>query len=173
MTLTFIREAKPIKLFKKLIQENFLIEEKWLGIYYISKEGFIRIQFIVTKKLSQQNHIWLKSLSDKVSINQAAELLDRTQNLCSLDDKNHADSLWEIVTVANEDTIQALRRDKTMCQALAKIMKPEIDEAFNNGFDDCKKEIFKNMLRKGLSKELAQECAGIDDELAEKILAEL
>lgn len=26
-----------------------------------------------------------------------------------------------------------------MCQALAKIMKPEIDEAFNNGFDDCKK----------------------------------
>lgn len=37
----------------------------------------------------------------------------------------------------------------------------------------AKKEIFKNMLRKGLSKELAQECAGIDDELAEKILAEL
>ena len=160
-------------LFKKLLQENFHIEEKWPGIYYISKEGFIRIQFVITKNLSLHNHIWLKSLSDKVTLEQATKLLDHTQNLCELDDKNHADSLWEIVTTANEDTFQTLRRDKTMCQALARIMKPEIDEAFNNGFDDCKKEIFKNMLKKGLSKELAQECADINDELAEKILAEL
>jgi len=52
-------------------------------------------------------------------------------------------------------------------------MKPEIDEAFNNGFDNCKKEIFKNMIKKGLSKELAREYTGITNELTEKLLADL
>lgn len=35
LTLTFIRGRKPVKLFKKLKKEKFLIEEKWRGIYYI------------------------------------------------------------------------------------------------------------------------------------------
>lgn len=177
VTLTFIREKKPVKLLKKLKQEKFDIEEKWPGIYYISKEGFIQIQLIVTKKLSRENHIWLNSLSEKVEFEQAAELLDRTQKLESMDDKNHADSLWEVVATINEDTILEMRRDERMCEALARIMKPELDEAFNNGFDNGydggKMEVFKNMLKRGLSKDLAQECANISDELVETALREM
>lgn len=54
ITLTFIRERKPIKLFKKLQNEHFTIEEKFAGIYYIIKEGFIAIQIIVTSRLNSK-----------------------------------------------------------------------------------------------------------------------
>lgn len=35
ITLTFVRERKPVKLFKKLKMRKFVIEERWKGIYYI------------------------------------------------------------------------------------------------------------------------------------------
>ncbi len=177
MTLSFIRERKPIKLLKKLQKEKFHIEEKWPGIYYISKEGYIKIQIIVSGELSTENHIWLNSLSAKVNVEQATELIETTQKLVNLDEKNYADSLWEIVASVNKQTIQKVREDEKMCKALAEIMKPEIDEAFNNGFDDGTNnkgiQVFKNMITNGISKELAQKYAEISDSLVEKALSEM
>lgn len=56
-------------------------------------------------------------------------------------------------------------------------MKSELDEAFDNGFNDgfnnasmCS---FKNMIKEGMSREMAQKCAGLNDELVEKVLAEM
>ena len=148
-----------------------------LKIFSITFTFFRPLSVMVIRK----NHIWLNSLSEKVGMEQVTELLDRTQKLESIDEKNYADSLWEIVATVNEETITEMRRDKQMCEALARIMKPEIDEAFNNGFDDGydggKKEkgieVFKNMLKKGLAREFAQECADISDELVEKALREM
>lgn len=68
-----------------------------------------------------------------------------------------------------------------MCKALAEIMKPEIDEAFNNGFnngfddgiDSGKICVFQNMIKDGMSRELAQKYAEISDELVEMALKEM
>ena len=109
MTLSFIRERKPLKLLKSLQKEKFRIEEKWSGIYYISKEGYIKIQIIVSGELSKENHIWLNSLFAKVNVEQATELIETTQKLVNLDDKNYADSLREIVASVNKQTIQKVR----------------------------------------------------------------
>ena len=38
VTLTFIRNAKPKKLFEELRRENFIVEEKYAGVYYITVE---------------------------------------------------------------------------------------------------------------------------------------
>ncbi len=185
MTLTFIRERMPIKLFKRLKGEHFAIEEKTPGIYYISKDGFIRIQIVVCRKLSRENHIWLNSLSSQISVDDAAELIRHTKQLTLLNEKNYADSLWEIVASVNKKTIETIREDNTMCKALAEIMKPEIDEAFqngfdngfNNGFDDgiLNKGLrtFKNMIKEGIPKEIAQKCTELSNELVEKALAEM
>lgn len=81
ITLSFIRQRKPIKLFKKLQKEHFLIEQKWQGIYCIIKDGFIRIQIIVSKELSSQNHIWLNSLCQKLTIPQTVKLIEKTEKL--------------------------------------------------------------------------------------------
>lgn len=180
LTLTFIRGRKPVKLFKKLKKEKFLIEEKWSGIYYIIKEGYLDIQVVVTGELSRENHIWLNSLSEHLNEVSITELIVTTQALEHNDEKNHADSLWEVVTRVNKEIVKKVREDDGMCRALAEIMKPEIDEAFdngfNNGFDDGTNNgkilAFRNMIKDGLPRELAQKYAEISDQLAEKVLAE-
>lgn len=173
VTLSFIREAKPVKLFKMLRKEKIDIEEKYPGIYYIIKESYIKIQIIVTRELRGENHIWLNALSDKMKEKQVLDFLTTAQGLRNLDEKNYADSLWDIVASVNQRVIQKIREDENMCKGLAEIMKPELDEAFNNGFNNGSICSFKNMVRKGMSKELAQECAGLSDELVEKALAEM
>ena len=181
VTLTFIRESKPSKLFKKLQKEKFRIEEKWRGIYYIIKEGNIRIQIVVTKELSRENHIWLNSLSTRMNEQNIKELVYTTQALRRIDEKAQADSLWEVVATVNKEEVEKVREDEKMCKALAEIMKPEIDEAFNNGFNDgfndgqqeSKILVFRNMIKDGMSQEKAQKYAEISDELAEQVLAEI
>ncbi|MBR3769216.1 MAG: hypothetical protein IKL06_01660 [Lachnospiraceae bacterium] len=178
VTLTFVRERKPIKLLKKLQREKFHIEQKCNGIYYIIKEGDIKIQIIVSKELSRENHIWLNSLSDKVDVQQAIQFIERAEQLEHLDDKNYADSLWEVVETVNKEIVQKVREDESMaCKALTSIMQPKIDEAFDDGFNNGSLDkgisIFKNMIKDGMPKELAQKYAEISDELAEKALAEI
>ena len=181
VTLTFIRESKPSKLFKKLEKEKFRIEEKWRGIYYIIKDGNIRIQIVVTKELSRDNHIWLNSLSARMNEQNIKELVYTTKALSRLDEKAQADSLWEVVATVNKEEVEKVREDEKMCKALAEIMKPEIDEAFNNGFNngfndgqqESKILVFRNMIKDGMSQEKAQKYAEISDELAEQVLAEI
>ena len=56
-------------------------------------------------------------------------------------------------------------------------MKLEIDEAFDNGFDhgidNGKICVFQNMIKDGMSRELAQKYAEISDELVEMALKEM
>ena len=119
----------------------------------------------------------------------ATELIVTTQKLKDLDDRNYADSLGEVVATVNKNCIQIVREDEALCRALAEIMKPEIDAAFDNGFDngfdsgfdngfDGGKEekgirVFQNMIRDGMSRELAQRYAEISDQLVERALAEI
>ncbi|MBR5565666.1 MAG: hypothetical protein IKW08_05805, partial [Roseburia sp.] len=88
VTLSFIREMKPVKLFKILRNEKFIIEEKGSGIYYIIKEGYIKIQIIVSRELSDKNHIWLNVLSNRVKEEQIVKFQDVSQSMESLDDVN-------------------------------------------------------------------------------------
>lgn len=176
ITLTFIRERKPVKLFKRLRKENFFIEEKETGIYYIIKEGYINMQVVVTKELSRENHIWLNSLAKHIDEEHITELISTTQALEYNDERYYADSLWEVVATVNKSIIEKVREDETMCRALAQIMKPEIDEAFDNGFNnginDGKQLVFRNMIKDGVPRELAQKYAEISDQLADQILTE-
>ena len=77
----------------------------------------------------------MNSLSEKISLKQATELINVTQELEQLDDKNYADSLWEIVATVNEQIIEKAMEEERMCEALARIMKPEIDKAFDDGYE--------------------------------------
>ncbi len=179
ITLTFIRQGKPVKLFKKLRQEKFIIEENEKGIYYIIKEGYITIQIVVIRELSKENHIWLNSLSEHLEESHVIDLINTTQALKHNDEKIYADSLWEVVARINTKTIKEIRKDDIMCKALAEIMKPEIDEAFNNGFNDgvdyAKNDgkilVFRNMIKAGISCELAQKYAELSDEIVKQVLA--
>lgn len=150
VTLSFIRENPPRKLFRKFKEINLIVEEVTSGIYYISGYSEIKIQIIVTKELDKESHIWINSLTSKISEKHARKLIEITRDLTDLDEKNYADSIWEVVATENASLIQKLREDKEMCNALAKIMKPEIDEAFDDGFSDGQLTQLFNLLKKGI-----------------------
>lgn len=101
-----------------------------------------------------------------------SELIMTTQQLESLDEKNHADSLWEVVATVNKQIIQKLRRNEIMCEALAKIMKPEIDAAFddgfNNGFNNGFFSVIEKMLKDGKTPDQIADFCGYE---LEEILA--
>ncbi len=97
------------------------------------------------------------------------ELIVTTQSLIHNDEKAQADSLWDVVATINKESVKKVREDKNMlCKALAEIMKPEIDEAFDEG----KVVVFLNMIKDGVPREKAQKYAEISDQLAEQVLAE-
>ncbi len=173
MSLTFIRERKPKKLFKNLIKEKFMIEEYRPGIYYVNREGSIAIQIIVSSELDEKEHKWLNALTEHLNEARVRKLVDVTNELKDSDDKIYADSVWEIVTSQNKEILKRMWEDKKMCKAMAELFKPEIDAAFNNGTDDKGIQVFKNMIKRGFSREEAQSLAEISDELVEKALASL
>lgn len=112
VTLSFVREAKPVKLFKNLRKEKFTIEEKYPGIYYIIKERHIKVQVIVSRELREENHIWLNALSSKVKTEQVVRFLDISQSLVSLDEVNYSDSVWEVMETVNKEVIEKVRENE-------------------------------------------------------------
>ena len=190
--LSFIRERKPTKLLKVLQQYGFIVEEKFKGVYYVREKNLIPIQIIVSRELDIKNHRWLNSLTRRLSREHAEELVNITNQLVEANEKKYADSVWEIVTRANSKLIEQMREDEIMCKAMAEIFKPEVDAAveaavesaveaavevakdtaFKEGVDDKGVKIFKNMIKRGFTREDAQSLAEIRDELVEKALAE-
>ena len=154
VTLTFIRENRPVKLLKKLREINLLVEEAASGVYYISGHGEIAIQLIVTRELDKTQHVWINALTSKMSELHARKLVDITRNLIDLDDKYYAGAIWEVVTAENKKLMRRLREDEDMGSALAMLMKPEIDQAFdsgfNNGFGNGKLIQLFELLKKGI-----------------------
>ena len=155
---------------------HFHIEEKFKGIYYILKEDCVPIQIIVSRELDEKNHIWLNSLTKRLNRKQAEELVEITNGLKEITEKQFADSVWEIVTRVNRTLIESMKEDDDMCKAMAEIFKPEIDaaaeKAFHSGTEDKGMQVFKNMIARGFSREEAQSIAEIDDELVERALSE-
>ncbi len=150
-----------------------MIEEYRPGIYYVNREGSIAIQIIVSSELDEKEHKWLNALTEHLNEARVRKLVDVTNELKDSDDKIYADSVWEIVTSQNKEILKRMWEDKKMCKAMAELFKPEIDAAFNNGTDDKGIQVFKNMIKRGFSREEAQSLAEISDELVEKALASL
>jgi hypothetical protein len=77
ITITFIEDHYPVKLFKRLIGAGYRIEEKQAGIYSIQGDRmFTAVQFIVRKRISAKDNIWLKGLGDDLSVADMERLLD-------------------------------------------------------------------------------------------------
>jgi hypothetical protein len=77
ITITFVEDHYPVKLFKHLIGVDYRIEEKQAGIYSIQGDRmFTAVQFIVRKRISGNDSLWLKGLGDDLSVADLERLLD-------------------------------------------------------------------------------------------------
>ena len=69
ITITMIRSRKPYKIFRWFEDHGCAIRKRYDGVYDIENAGFFETQIIVAGELDERNHIWLKSLIDRMDKN--------------------------------------------------------------------------------------------------------
>ena len=161
------------ELFKWLKVNGYLVTQAYPGIYYVEKEGMFPIQIIVGAQLNRKNHLWLKSLSQKMTETDVEKLVLQVAALSDLGDRSNAEAILQVSITENKDLFRKVveERELEVNDALMELMKPRIDEVVKEAVDNNTKETAKEtsvgMVRKlfnqGVSYELCR--ASIDSDV--------
>jgi len=81
ITITFIESRHPRKLLRYLVSiRGYAVKETSPGIYQVSGD-YVPIQIIETKKLSERENLWIKSLANDLKAHNARTILDQGRKL--------------------------------------------------------------------------------------------
>ncbi len=162
LTITFVSEKYPRKLIHHL-KHTKMYEIKMVepGIYYI-KGDIIPIQIIITRKLSEIENLWLKSLTNK---------LEKTENARKLieDYRNHADnnlyrSVIETIMRANQKTFEEVNGMSDIFMEIVqekfdRKLKEETDKAVKKAIDKAVEEAVEKAVEKATKEATKKEIA--------------
>ena len=148
ITISILRESKPIGLFQWFQSHGYEIEQKYAGIYYIKNHFHFDTQIIVLKELNSKLHLWLASLTQAIEEDTAKTLILEINNLTEKDDCEYADSVLQVAMKENAHTFLKLKEVSAMCEELAKLMEPEMREAKRK----AEKEGMEKGMQKGMEK---------------------
>jgi hypothetical protein len=151
LTVSMFRVTYPRELFAELEREGHKIEEKYPGIYYVTKNLPFPVQIIVTKELSPETHSSLRILTDNAEIEDIRRFLEQARKMKRPGDRDNIDAVLQASVVANFELYEDVRRDSVMCQAMRELMKDEIAEerldAANKAADKAETETQVNNIR--------------------------
>lgn len=134
ITVSLVHEGTPIKLIKWFKNNECEVVEEFAGIYYVTgAKALFPTQIIVSSKLGEEEHQWLKSLTSKMSKEVGERLVLSAKNLSDRDDKENADSVLQLALAENPKLFKQLKEVPEMCEALNTLMKPELDAALSEG----------------------------------------
>jgi hypothetical protein len=147
LTVSLFRVAYPRELFAELKREGHEIEEKYPGIYYVTKNLPFPVQIIVTKKLSPETHSSLRILTDNAEIEDIRRFLEQARKMKRPGVRDNIDAVLQASVAANFELYEDVRRDSVMCQAMRELMKDEIAEERNDAADKAETETQVNNIR--------------------------
>lgn len=127
ITVSLVRDAKPLELFKYFEAHQYSITRPYRGVYYIEGAVLFPTQIIITKELESDAHIWLKALSDRIEKQDMEELLTRISRLTEQGDRELADSVLEVSAQVNWKILEELRGDGSMSEALLEMFMPIVE----------------------------------------------
>lgn len=128
ITISIIRQIKPVALFSYFKKRGWNITEHCAGIYYLTVKNWFSTQFVVTNELDWDVHGWLKALSNNLKKDDFQKLLDKRNHLAEKADKELADSILEVSFGANKKIFEELIGDESMYETLMEIMEPRIQK---------------------------------------------
>ena len=100
LSITFVSGKYPRKMIKHLTKiKKYQVTEVEKGIYYVNGD-LIPIQILVTKNLSGEENLWLKSLTNKLKATETAEKL--VENYMDHKDSSLHRSVIETIMRANQ-----------------------------------------------------------------------
>ncbi len=130
VTISLVREGKPRELIQWFKENGCEVKERFPGIYYVTGNKILfPTQIIVSSKLNQIEHQWLKALTKKMNMETGERLILSARDLSEKEDKEDADSVLQLALSENESIFKTIREDSSMCEALKTLMKPELDAA--------------------------------------------
>lgn len=160
ITVSLVRDARPDKLFRYFEKKEYQVSNPAKGIYYIKGKVLFPTQIIVTRELPKGTHTWLRALSGELDQEDVRELVNRVRSLNGKQDRELADSVFNISVEANRQMIREMRRDADMYEALMEILEPGIQIRVDEGVRKGMQQGMQQGLQKGMQQGLQQGIEG-------------
>lgn len=128
ITISILREIKPIELFRYLEGHGCKVTKANGGIYYVEGKTWFPAQIVVTGELSQDVHIWLKGLSGNLEKGDIQKMMAERNHMTEKAHRELADSVLEVSINANRKIVEELIGDESMYETLMEIMEPRIKQ---------------------------------------------
>ena len=161
ITITMVREKKPMKLFGWFEKNGYQIQEAYKGIYYVTRDEQFMTQIIVSGELSKENQKWLTLLSKDLDKADIQRIIAQIGTLTEESEKNYVDSVLQVTMKENKQIFGQLKEEEKMCQALREFFEPELKEAIKGAEENKRKDMILNALKVGSSAEDISRVMGI------------
>ena len=127
ITITLIRDRKPVKLMQELEKSGYECKKETVGIYYVSGVMF-PVQIIASSELDVDMHVQLKALTNHLEESLMRQYLLRVSTFEGRE-KNLADIVLQVIVNSNMEKVREWKgSEQTMCEALRVLMKEELKE---------------------------------------------
>jgi hypothetical protein len=165
ITITLIRDRKPVKLMHELEKSGYGYKKEAAGIYYVSGVMF-PVQIIVSSELDVDMHVQLKALTDNLDEPLMWKYLQEV-SVFTEREKNLADVVLQVIVNSNMEKVQKWKgSEQTMCEALRVLMADELNEERVEGQREGQIRAYATLVKDGIiTVEVGAEKAGmsVDD----------
>ena len=155
LTITFVAEKYPRKMIEHLEKfKKYRVEEKEKGIYYVYGD-LIPIQILITKKLSAEENLWLKSLTNKLNKAETAEKL--IENYMDHKESSLHRSMIETIMRANQKLFQEVNGMSDIFMEIVqekfdRKLKEEVDKAVGVAVEEATEKATEKAMEKAMEK---------------------
>ena len=127
ITITLIRDRKPVKLMQELEKSGYECKKETVGIYYVSGVMF-PVQIIASSELDTDMHVQLKALTNHLEESLMRQYLLQVSTFEGRE-KNLADIVLQVIVNSNMEKVQKWKgSERIMCEALRVLMADELNE---------------------------------------------
>ena len=147
LSITFVSGKYPRKMIKHLTKiKKYQLTEVEKGIYYVNGD-LIPIQILVTKNLSGEENLWLKSLTNKLKATETAEKL--VENYIDHKDSSLHRSVIETIMRANQ---KIFREVNGMSDIFMEIVQEKFDRKLK---EEVEKATVENTVKTKLTERIS------------------
>ena len=167
LTISFVAEKYPRKMIEHLKKfKKYRVEEEEKGIYYVYGD-LIPIQILITRKLSAEENLWLKSLTNKLNETDTAEKL--IENYMDHKESRLHRSMIETIMHANQKLFEEVNG---MSDIIMKIVQEKFDRKLKEELDKAVEEATEKAIEEATEKAMEKAMEKATEKATEKAVKE-
>ncbi len=169
ITMTLIRESKPVGLFKELQEFGFQVTEEYGGVYYVKGALSFPTQIIVGRELDREKHKWYGMATGKVSEEAMRDAILYASKVEDKRERDLLDSIMDLGMNANKEVVATLKRRNDMYDILRDLFEPEIEEAKRETAQRVERETAQRVERETAQRVERETAQRVERETAQRV----